>query len=240
MSRLLFISDLHLDASRPHALSLFERFCRGPATHADVLYILGDLFEAWAGDDVEDAVSQRTAQAIAGLTVAGTAVRMLHGNRDFLLGSAFAKRCGMELLPDPTLVVWEGRRLILCHGDSLCTRDVDYQVLRRTLRDPKVMAALLARPRGEREALAQRAREASRTANANKPEMIMDVTAAAVDALLDAENAALLIHGHTHRPDLHVWQHPRGTRRRIVLGAWEQGTRFAQAHAGEVQLLPYP
>lgn len=240
MTRLLFISDLHLDAARPHVLSLFEQFCQGPAARADALYILGDLFEAWAGDDVDDPVAKRAAGAIAGLTGAGTTVRMLHGNRDFLLGPAFAERCGMELLPDPTCVSWEGRRMVLCHGDSLCTGDADYQALRSTLRDPAVKAALLARPRSEREDLARRAREASQAANANKPDMIMDVTPAAVDALLDSEGAGLLIHGHTHRPDEHVWQHGQETRRRIVLGDWDQGTRFAQAHASDVQLLSYP
>lgn len=239
MKRLLFISDLHLDEASPATLALFERFCVGPARRADALYILGDLFEAWAGDDAVDDGAERVAAALRQLRSAATATYLLHGNRDFLLGAGFAEACGMTLLADPSILSIGDRRAVLCHGDALCTQDREYQSLRRSLRDPDFQAALLARPRPEREAIARKAREAARTANANKPEHIMDVDPSTVDALLDDHRATLMIHGHTHRPAIHCWRHPQGARTRVVLGAWGAAARYAEACGDRIRLVDF-
>ncbi len=239
MRPLLFISDLHLDDASPDTLAMFERFCRGPARRAGALYILGDLFEAWAGDDVLDQSARRVAKALRQLTSTGTATYMLHGNRDFLLGAGFAEACSMTLLPDPSTLTVGDRRVVLCHGDALCTQDHAYQAIRRALRDPVCQTALLAKPRAQRKALARQARETSRATNANKPEGIMDVDPNAVEAMLDAEDAAAMIHGHTHRPAIHCWRHPLGARQRVVLGAWGETARYAEACGGRIRLLDF-
>ncbi|MCC5886214.1 MAG: UDP-2,3-diacylglucosamine diphosphatase [Gammaproteobacteria bacterium] len=240
MKRLLFIADLHLDAADPLTLTRFEQFCRQHGRAADALYILGDLFEAWAGDDADDAAATTAHKALSDLRGSGTAILFLHGNRDFLLGERFIARCGGKLLPDPSVIEWYGQRLVLCHGDSLCTADVDYQALRQRLRSPQQRAALLARPRSERETLARKAREASRRAGANKPRAIMDVTPLAVESLLLEHDADILIHGHTHRPADHRWIHAGRTRRRLVVGAWSEQAEYVVGESGALTLRPFP
>jgi len=241
----LFISDLHLDPEIPAVLALFERFCRERARHAEALYILGDLFEAWVGDDARDAAARRAAAALAALGRHGVKVRLMHGNRDFLLGERFAAAAGAELLPDPVRIEQHGRAIVLTHGDGLCTRDAAYMALRPTLRSTAFAEDLLARPLAERETIAREARTASRERNANAPAAIMDVTPEAVDALLESMEADLLIHGHTHRPTIHRWRTDRGggpvrERTRIVLGAWHTTTRYAAARGADVELLSWP
>lgn len=240
MKPLLFISDLHLDAAVPRTLELFRSFCREQASAAQTLYILGDLFEAWIGDDADDLAAGTACDALAELSALGTDVLLLQGNRDFLLGERFADRCGARLLPEPSVIVCGAQRIVLCHGDSLCTGDADYQALRQRLRDPAAKAALLARPRNEREALARQARQASREAGANKPEAIMDVTGEAVDAMLDALDADVMIHGHTHRPGDHRWQQGGHSRRRLVLGAWTDSADYVIADGAELRLRRHP
>ncbi len=240
MTRLLFIADLHLDACDPATLALFHRFCRQQAASADALYILGDLFEAWAGDDANDDAATCARQALAELSASGTEILLLQGNRDFLLGPGFVASCGGRLLSDPSIIEWSGQRIALCHGDSLCTADEDYQILRHRLRRPEVQAALLAQPRSERETLARQAREASRRAGANKPDTITDVTQAAVDALLGELDVDLMIHGHTHRPADHCWQHDGRSRRRLVVGAWSDSADYVVADSGELTIRRFP
>jgi UDP-2,3-diacylglucosamine hydrolase len=222
----LFISDLHLDAERPAITDLFGRFLAQEARGADALYILGDLFEAWVGDDDPSDVGAFVADRLATLTRAGTPVYFLRGNRDFLVGDHFARRARMRILPDPAVVVLEGAPTLLMHGDLLCTDDVKYQAFRAQTRDPQWQAQFLAQPLAARLAFAQQARAASKAHQGGLQqqglmEAITDVAPATVDATLARFGIERLIHGHTHRPAVH--DEARG--KRIVLGDWyEQGS----------------
>ena len=242
MTEALFISDLHLAPEEPAVVALFEHFCRERARNADALFILGDLFEAWVGDDARDEAAGRAGAALAELSAHGVTVRLMHGNRDFLLGEQFAAACGAELLPDPVRIEHGGRVIVLSHGDGLCTADADYMALRPTLRSRAFAADLLARPLSEREHMARGARAASRERNANAPEAIMDVAPAAVEALLEKMDAELLIHGHTHRPQVHRWSigSPPRTRTRVVLGDWQTTAHYAVARGADIALLSWP
>jgi UDP-2,3-diacylglucosamine hydrolase len=222
----LFISDLHLDAERPAITELFGRFVEGEARGADALYILGDLFEAWVGDDYPSEVGAFVADRLAALDRTGTPTYFIRGNRDFLLGEAYANRARMRILPDPAVVVLEGAPAVLMHGDTLCTDDKAYQAFRAQTRDPKWQAQFLAQPLANRIAFAQQARAASQAhqsglKHAGLMEAITDVAPATVDATMGRFGIPRLIHGHTHRPKVHDEAH--GTR--IVLGDWyEQGS----------------
>ena len=234
----LFISDLHLDDERSAALAAFERFCAGPARHADALWILGDLFELWVGDDSPDAIGARVADALSLLSTQGTRCRIMHGNRDFLMGAAFMARSGAELAPDPIVIDGLDPLTVAAHGDALCTDDAQYQQVRAHLRSDAFRSDMLSRPLAEREAIGAQARARSRETNANKPDTIMDVNPTAVDALLDAQGAARLIHGHTHRPGHHCWERDGVTRERWVLGAWEHAPIvYAEADASGIRLV---
>lgn len=236
----LFISDLHLDPQAPEGIARFRRFCTGTAAGAAALYVLGDLFEMWIGDDCDDEAARAVREAFSTLSADGVAVYLMHGNRDFLMGEALARACGASLLPDPTTIDLAGRRAVLSHGDALCTGDAEYQAMREVFRSPAFAEDMLARPLAERAAFAAEARRRSRSANENKASNIMDVTAAEVDALLDAEGADLLVHGHTHRPDVHEWRHGDRDRMRLVLGDWGETTRYARADGDRIDLLPWP
>ena len=222
----LFISDLHLDAERSAITDLFGRFLAEEARGADALYILGDLFEAWVGDDDPSDVGAFVADRLATLTRTGTPVYFLRGNRDFLVGDHFARRARMRILPDPAVVVLEGAPTLLMHGDLLCTDDVKYQAFRAQTRDPQWQAQFLAQPLAARLAFAQQARAASKAHQGGLQqqglmEAITDVAPATVDATLARFGIDRLIHGHTHRPAVH--DEARG--KRIVLGDWyEQGS----------------
>ena len=240
MTRTLFISDLHLDPHCPAGIDLFRRFCSEVAPGADALHVLGDLFEMWIGDDHADAAADAVIDALGQLAARGTHCHLMHGNRDFLLGNAFAQACGATLLPDPSPITLGARRCLISHGDALCTADEQYMALRRRFRSDAFRDDMLARPLAERAAFGAEARRQSRQANGNKPENIMDVTAAEVDALLDREGAELLIHGHTHRPAVHRWQHAGRERTRIVLGDWGASTHYAEAQGEDVQLIAWP
>jgi UDP-2,3-diacylglucosamine hydrolase len=196
----LFISDLHLDASRPETTALFFDFLARRARMAAALYILGDLFEAWIGDDDDAAPGPEVAAALRALVDAGVPVRFLHGNRDFLLGARFAAAAGLELLPETVTIDLYGRPVLLLHGDTLCTDDVDYQAFRAQVRDPAWQARMLALPLAQRRALAGQLRETSRTATQGKAESITDVNSGAVEQVLRAHRSNQMIHGHTHRP----------------------------------------
>ena len=222
----LFISDLHLDAERPDITALFGRFVDEEARSADALYILGDLFEAWVGDDDPSETGAYVAQHLRGLREAGVPVYFMRGNRDFLLGDAYARRGGVTILPDPSVVMLHGRPTLLMHGDTLCSDDVAYQQFRAQTRDPDWQRQFLAQPLEARLAFAQQARAASQTRQAGLKaqgamDAITDVTPATVDSSFARFGVDSMIHGHTHRPAVH--EHAGG--RRIVLGDWyEQGS----------------
>lgn len=221
----LFISDLHLDACRPAVTGLFMDFLKGEARSAETLYILGDLFEAWLGDDDPDTHHARVADALSELSAAGVPVRFLVGNRDFLLGRAFARRAGMELLTEPVKLELHGVSTLLLHGDILCTDDTEYQAFRAMVRNPDWQASFLARPLEERRAMAAQARERSRERGQTMDIEIMDVNPEAVAGAFREHGVRRMIHGHTHRPDIHHLAVDAEPRERIVLGDWyEQGS----------------
>ena len=216
----LFISDLHLDPARPHIVDLFTRFVAGEARQAEALYILGDLFESWIGDDDDSPLARQVAQSLLALKQSHVPVFFMHGNRDFLLGQAYAQRAGMTLLTDPAVVEFDGERTLLIHGDTLCTDDIAYQEFRAVVRNPDWQNQFRARSLSERHAFAAQARAESvkHTAGA-KPE-IMDVNQAAVVAAMREHGVRTLIHGHTHRPATHRFDLDGQAAERIVLGDW--------------------
>jgi UDP-2,3-diacylglucosamine hydrolase len=224
----LFISDLHLDGSRPDISQQFLDFLSGEARRAERLYILGDLFEAWIGDDDPDTDKRRVIAAMRSLADAGVKCFVMHGNRDFLLGKRFSRDTGAELIDDGTVVDVFGRRVLLMHGDTLCTDDHSYQRLRRIVRNPVVQWALRSMTLGQRQRLAARMRAGSKahieSADKTSP-YIMDVNGAAVAAAFREFDVDCLIHGHTHRPAIHALTVDARPRTRIVLGDWyEQGS----------------
>jgi UDP-2,3-diacylglucosamine hydrolase len=216
----LFISDLHLDAARPRIVDLYTQLLAGEARAADALYILGDLFESWIGDDDDSQLAERIAQATRALRDSGVPVYFMHGNRDFLLGEDYAARAGMTLLADPHVLEIGGERVLLMHGDTLCTDDVDYQNFRRLVRTSQWQRQFLAKPLAERRAFAAQARGESRKhTSIAKPE-IMDVNPAAVATTMRAHGVRRMIHGHTHRPATHHFDLDGQSAERIVLGDW--------------------
>jgi len=220
----LFISDLHLDDSRPRIVELFEQFLRTDARSAKDLYILGDLFESWIGDDDDSALAARVADDLRACADAGTRIHFMHGNRDFLVGADYAQRAGMTLLEDPTVIELNGEPTLLMHGDTLCTDDVEYQKFRSLVRDPAWQAQFLARPLAERRAFAAQARGESRRQTKQKPAEIMDVNPAAVESAMRARGVRRLLHGHTHRPATHQLLLDGAQAERLVLGDWYEQT----------------
>jgi len=236
----LFVSDLHLDAAFPDAIAQFEALLAGPAREAEALYILGDLFEAWVGDDDDDPGRERACAALRGLAAGGVAVFVMHGNRDFLLGSGFEQRTGARLLADPTVIELGGERVLLTHGDALCTADVSYQRLRAIVRRPRWQRRLLRLPLAARRALSSAARAGSKAHTGRVAEYIMDVDPATVTASLSTAGARTLVHGHTHRPGIEPLQVDGHVAQRIVLGAWyEQGSLLRHDERG-FELLALP
>jgi UDP-2,3-diacylglucosamine hydrolase len=227
----LFISDLHLDDSRPAVVEGFERFLATTAKKADALYILGDLFEYWVGDDgLELPLPARTAEALSALAMRVPAYFM-HGNRDFLIAERFSSVTGVKLLADPSVVDLYGRDTILMHGDTLCTDDVSYQKFRAQVRNPAWQAAVLAKPLAARIELARQLRETSDTAKGDKVMAIMDVAPAAVEAAFRAHGCDTMIHGHTHRPGRHEHSVDGRTCVRWVLPDWYGAGGYLEASA---------
>ncbi|MGB5472675.1 MAG: UDP-2,3-diacylglucosamine diphosphatase [Gammaproteobacteria bacterium] len=221
----LFISDLHLDPERPAITALFLDFLAARAGHADALYILGDLFEAWIGDDDDSELNRGVCHELARCAAAGTAVYVMHGNRDFLLGERFAKQSHCTLLDDPACIDLYGTPTLLMHGDLLCTDDTEYQAFRVQARSAAWQEELLAKTLQERRAIASEMRRVSREKTGGKPESIMDVNATAVIERMTRHATIRLIHGHTHRPDIHELVIDGRPAQRIVLGDWyEQGS----------------
>lgn len=222
MSETLFISDLHLAAARPGATALFERLLGGRAATAAALYILGDLFDAWIGDDDDSPLAERVRAGLRALVAGGVPVWLQHGNRDFLLGERFCAATGCRLLAEETVIDLGGLPTLLLHGDLLCTDDRDYQQARQTLRHPAFVAELLARPLGERAALAAEYRRRSGEATSLKAEDIMDANPATVADYLRRHRVTRLIHGHTHRQAVHSFTLDGTACRRYVLGDWSE------------------
>lgn len=223
MPHTLFISDLHLSADLPHSAAAFQRFISTLAPQAEALYILGDLFEYWAGDDdLHEPFHSEVIAALRNLAGHGTRIFLMHGNRDLLLGAAFAQEAGLTLLDDPTLLDLYGSATLLSHGDQLCTDDVEYQKFRSQVRSPKFQEKFLAQPLVERKAYIAQLRQQSIAAKQVKDSAIMDVNVDAVTALLREYRYPRLIHGHTHRPMHHEHMVDGHRCERWVLSDWDQ------------------
>ena len=240
----LFISDLHLDAERPAITELFGRFVEEEARGAEALYILGDLFEAWVGDDDPSETGRYVAEQLASLRGRGVPVYFQRGNRDFLLGNGYAARAGMAILPDPAVILLHGQPTLLMHGDLLCTDDAAYQQFRAQTRDPRWQAQFLAQPLEARLAFARQARAASQSRHAEllgagTMEAMTDVAPDTVASTLARFGVDTLIHGHTHRPAVHALDVDGRACQRVVLGDWyEQGSVLrADADGARLQVL---
>lgn len=237
----LFISDLHLSPERPGPVRLFQAFMRDVAPGAGQLYILGDFFEAWVGDDDLGAPFNREILAsIAGLAGRGVAIRFLPGNRDFLVGSAFARAAGLDLLADPVRIDLFGTPTLLSHGDLFCTDDDAYQTFRRQVREAAWQADFLARPIEERRAMARALRERSEQAKAGKKPDIMDVNPDAVLAGIREWDVRRVIHGHTHRPARHEIPLTEGTVERWVLPDWYETGGYLRCDRTGCRLVSLP
>ena len=235
-----FISDLHLEADRPDIAAQFLEFLEAEARDAEALYILGDLFEAWVGDDDPNPHYAECKQAIRALADSGVPVFFMHGNRDFLIGEGFATDTGASILADPTLLDLFGTSVLLSHGDALCTDDIEYQQVRVMTRDPDWQAMMLARPLDERIAIARQAREES-TARGQAVDMaIMDVNQGAVEQALRDSGADILLHGHTHRPNVHEIDLGDRFAKRIVLGDWYEQGSYVRWDDNGPELLSIP
>ncbi|MBV2090770.1 MAG: UDP-2,3-diacylglucosamine diphosphatase [Candidatus Thiodiazotropha sp. (ex Ctena orbiculata)] len=220
MTQQLFISDLHLSAEGADRLQLFLNFLRFRATTAQTLYILGDLFDAWLGDDDQQSIAVEVRQALQALNQSGTDLKVMHGNRDFLLGEDFCRASGAQLISDPCLIDLYGTPTLLMHGDLLCTDDQEYQAFRKQIRSAEFASHFLSLSIDQRIAVAQEYRAKSGEANAQKSDDIMDVNQQAVESAMQVHQAQRLIHGHTHRPADHRFTLDSHTVRRHVLGEW--------------------
>ena len=236
----LFVSDVHLDSSEPRAIEQFLGFLERHAARAEALYILGDLFETWVGDDDASADKRLVGAALHTLTARGVACFVLHGNRDFLLGREFCERTGCRLLTDPIVAEFDGERVLLTHGDALCTDDHPYQELRSIVRTPQWQRRFLALPLADRELLADQARAGSRQHTSRTIPYIMDVNDGAVAAAFRATGVRRIIHGHTHRPGIHEMLIDGEPARRIVLGAWYEQGSYLLYESGRYELLELP
>ncbi|MEZ7211222.1 UDP-2,3-diacylglucosamine diphosphatase [Pantoea ananatis] len=236
MPRTLFIADLHLCQEEPAITAGFLHFLQREAPHCDALYILGDLFEAWIGDDDPNPLHQQVADALRAVPVP---VYFIHGNRDFLIGQGFARASGMTLLPETRVLTLYGHRVLIMHGDTLCTDDVGYLQFRAKVHNPWIQRLFLALPLFIRKRIAERMRANSKQANQHKSLEIMDVNQQAViDALLKYK-APLLIHGHTHRPAIHDLSLNGAPAQRAVLGAWHSQGSMIQLDASGIQLIDF-
>jgi len=236
----LFVSDVHLDAGTDGATDQFLDFLRTHAARAEALYILGDLFEAWIGDDDPEPEKGRILNGLNELTRDGVECFVLHGNRDFLLGEAFARRTGCRLLPDPIVADFDGERVLVTHGDALCIDDHAYQELRTTVRAAAWQRRFLALPVASREGLAHQARAGSRAHTARSVPNIMDANEVAVAAAMRATDVRRIIHGHTHRPCVHEMLLDGAPAYRIVLGAWYEQGSYLSYEAGRYELRELP
>jgi UDP-2,3-diacylglucosamine hydrolase len=231
----LFISDLHLEEGRPAITALFLAFLRTRARQAEALYILGDLFEFWVGDDMVTELSRDVAAGITAVRQSGVPCYFMHGNRDFMVGESWTERAGLKLLPEETVIDLYGQPTLLLHGDTLCTDDTAYQVVRAKVRDPDWQSRLLAMSIEDRLEYAQNARDASKQHTSTVCTAIMDVNQQAVTDAFRRHDVMRMIHGHTHRPAFHEHDMGGHTARRIVLADWYQhGSVLEVSREGEV------
>ena len=236
----LFVSDLHLEDARPDISRAF--FCLLDALQGqfDELYLLGDIFEVWLGDDTPSQCADQLAAKLRGLSDSGTRVFLMHGNRDFLLGNEYAGRCGAQLIDEPFALTVAGQKALLMHGDVLCTRDTDYQAFRKMVRDPQWQQVVLEKSLEERISIGRQLRDKSQQSAKEKADYIMDVTQEEVVAVMERHQVSLLIHGHTHRPATHSVQLGTGSATRMVLGDWYQQGWYILADDVAARLKPFP
>ncbi|MDP6653013.1 MAG: UDP-2,3-diacylglucosamine diphosphatase [Gammaproteobacteria bacterium] len=239
--RILFISDLHLEESRPNITAALLQFLASNQGSCSALYILGDLFDVWIGDDEQSELITEISGALRAFADTGPSVHILHGNRDFLIGEAFASTCGAQLIFEPFLLDTDAGTIVLLHGDSLCIDDVDYMQFRETVRHGSWQQEFLAKSLEERRAFAEQARQQSQQATAQKDAAIMDVNAEAVLQLCRETRQSILIHGHTHRPAVHKLHFDDpvngcGVGTRVVLGAWDTQGWYGEISGTGIQL----
>ena len=232
----LFISDLHLDDRRPETTALFHQFLQDEALNADALYILGDLFEFWLGDDVPSKCSLEIAAVLSSLSDKGVACYFMHGNRDFLLQEDYAKLAGVTLLQQEHVIDLYGEKVLLLHGDSLCTDDIDYQQFRTLVRNPAWQMDFLAKTPQQRLEIALQARDASTEHKGDTEMKIMDVNPGEVIDAFKRHGVHRMIHGHTHRPATHDLEINGNTAQRIVLGDWYTQASILRVQPGSYDL----
>lgn len=235
-----FIADLHLHEARPAVTRAFYQFLQEQVCAAEALYILGDFFDAWIGDDDDRPLGIEVAQALHDVSTQGTEIFLMHGNRDFLLGENFAARAGATLVKEPLVVDLYGCPTLLLHGDSLCLDDHEYQAFRRQVRSPQWQHQVLAQPLSVRRALAEKIRAESQSMNALKAEDIMDVSDDEVRRVMRAAGVTRLIHGHTHRPARHAFMLEGQPAERVVLGDWHNYGWCIKADGQELTLKNWP
>lgn len=236
----LFASDLHLEDTRPDITRAFFRLLDTFQERIDELYLLGDIFEVWLGDDTPMQCADLLAKKLSELTESGVDIFLMHGNRDFLIGQDYARRCSAQLIDEPFLLDVAGQSALLMHGDILCTHDTDYLAFRNMVRDPQWQRDFLAKPLAERIAIGRSLRDKSQQSAKEKAEYIMDVTPDEVAATMEKHQVSLLIHGHTHRPATHNVTLQYGTGTRMVLGDWHQQGWYILADDNSVRLESFP
>jgi len=236
---ILLISDLHLHEERPDITGAFLAFLQQHAKQAQALYILGDFFEVWIGDDAMTPFQHSMAEALSAVAATGTQIYLMHGNRDFLIGDTFCELADCQLIKDPSIVQLAGEPVLLMHGDSLCTSDRSYIRLRRILRNPFISLILRNLPLRTRQRLAGGLREKSQTSTRMKASDITDVNPQAVSRIMAQYKVRTLIHGHTHRPATHALA---DNKQRIVLGDWDTQAWFIKVSRTTIKLqaLPFP
>lgn len=242
MSKTVFIADLHLDKRYPQAVATFLRYLDNLATQSvDALYILGDLFEYWLGDDCLDATANSVAQGLSRFHQhSQSPIYYIHGNRDFLLGQNYAKQCCMQILPEQEKINLYGVKTLILHGDTLCTDDVDYMQFRRQVRTPQWQEKVLALPVWLRRLKAIQMRYRSKKANQIKQMHIMNVAQTSVDKSMQAYDVELMIHGHTHRPAIHRWQVKNQCYTRCVVGDWYTQGSVLEVSKNRCELITLP
>ncbi|MCS5583929.1 MAG: UDP-2,3-diacylglucosamine diphosphatase [Pseudomonadales bacterium] len=232
----IFISDLHLDANRKDLTRAFTQFLSEQCQTINELYILGDFFELWLGDDDQSPLNNEVIEALSSLPCD---VFIMHGNRDFLIGKAFCNAAGAKLLPDPYPIILGDQPALLMHGDSLCTRDEEYMKARTLLRSDAFRQDFLSKQMQERKIIAEQIRGKSQKVSREKAEDIMDVTPAEVTKVMNQAKTSILVHGHTHRPAVHEVDLQFGPGTRYVLGDWHTSTQFLRAAGSDLELVKY-
>ena len=232
----IFISDLHLDASRKDLTLAFTQFLSAQCQTIDELYILGDFFELWLGDDDRSILTNEIVEALSSLPCD---VFIMHGNRDFLIGEAFCNAAGAKLLPDPHPIILGNQRALLMHGDSLCTRDQEYMKARKLLRSYDFKQDFMSKQMQDRKIIAEQIRGESKKVSREKTKDIMDVTQEEVIKVMNQAKTLILIHGHTHRPEIHKVDLHFGMGTRYVLGDWHTSMQFLRANDSDLDLVKY-